>query len=166
VVRSIVRGGVVVFFVAVLVPIRGTGSIRNPGCALPTFGKVLVMVNLAANMNKTRIVLAVLSRGRGVAWLMLSTHGRKMALKVELQVKTVTNSVNSVKLVAYGVDLSAEDFNSGLGIMKLLGNGENLCILKRSVGAFFITYMLSFRVKGLGNFGNEFRGLHTTRVLG
>ena len=54
---------IVVLFVVIFVPVRGTGSISNSSSVLPTLRKVLVMVNLATDLNKVRIILIVLSRG-------------------------------------------------------------------------------------------------------
>ena len=131
---QVVNGEVVVVhwhvFVLVFVPVRGTGSIRNPSSALPTLGKVLVMANLATNSNKIRIILMVLSRGWRVAWPLLPAHGRQATLKIELQVKAFSNAFNSVHAVAYNVYLSTEGFNSGIRVTELLGDSEYLRILE------------------------------------
>jgi len=142
----VVSQGVVVLFVVILVPVRGTGSIGYPSCALPTLGEVLIMANLATNSNKVRIILMVLSRRWGVARHLLPTQSRQAPLEVELQVKTVTNAVDSVQAVADSVDLSTEGFDGGMSVTELLGNGEYLGILERAVGAFLIPYTLSFRI--------------------
>lgn len=124
------NGEVVILFVVLFGPIRGTGSIGNPSSALPTLRKVLVMSNLATNSNKIRLILMILSRGWRVAWPLLPAHGRQATLKVELQVETLSKAFNSVQAVAYNVDLSTEGFNSGIRITELLRNSEYLCILE------------------------------------
>lgn len=127
----VVDGEVVVLFVVVFVPVRGTGSIGNPSSALPTLGKVLIMANLATNSNKVRVILMVLSRGWRVAWTLLpAAHGRQTTLKVELQVKAFSHAFNGVQAVTYNVDLSTEGFDSGIRVAELLGKGEYLCILE------------------------------------
>jgi len=72
----------------------------------------------------------VLSRGWRVVRHLVPTQGRQVPLEVELEVKTVTNAVDGVQLVTYGVDLSAEGFNGGMSITELLGDSEYLRILE------------------------------------
>lgn len=75
-------------------------------------------------------MLMVLSRVWRMTWSLLPAHSRKPTLKVELQVKTVANSFNSVQAVTSNVDLSTEGFDSGIRVTELLGNSEYLRILE------------------------------------
>jgi len=65
---------------------------------------------------------------------------------------------STVGLVNTGLELSnlgAESFNRGLGVAKLLGQGDEVGILERTLGALFISGILDGRVKCLGYLGHQ-----------
>jgi hypothetical protein len=128
----ILLGSRVTVFLLV-VPVRCTRSIGDPGGVLAALREKIVMANLATNTDKIGKVFVVLTRAMRVTrFLRLSgsTHSRHATLEVQLHVKAVTDALDLVQAVTDVVEFRAKGFISGICILEICRQRECLRVLE------------------------------------